>query len=113
MAETFRRDSQSQEGEKSYFIPLLLIAIALLIWTGFQTTQLLRERKYLRAALNDQSPTVEQAQKLRGQLDSIAKGKLQLANQGNANAKIIVEELRKRGITINPGESPKADSPKK
>ena len=107
MAETFRRDSQLQEGGRSYFIPLLLIAIALVIWAGFQTTQLLRERKYLKTVLTDQSPTVEQSQKLRGQLDSIAKGTLQLANQGNSNAKIIVEELRKRGVTINPGDSPK------
>ena len=107
MAENFRMDSQSQERGKSYFIPLLLIAIALVIWTGFQTTQLLRERKYLKTVLTDQSPTVEQSQKLRGQLDSIAKGTLQLANQGNSNAKIIVEELRKRGVTINPGDSPK------
>jgi hypothetical protein len=107
MAETFRRDSQSQEGGRSYFIPLLLIAVALVIWTGFQTTQLLRERRYLKTVLTGQSPTVEQSQKLRAQLDSIAKGTLQLANQGNSNAKIIVEELRKRGITINPGDSPK------
>lgn len=107
MAENFRMDSQSQEGGKSYFIPLLLIAIALVIWTGFQTTQLLRERRYQKAVLNEQSPTVEQSKKLRNQLDSIAKGTLKLADQGNSNAKIIVEELRKRGITINPGESPK------
>ncbi len=106
MAENFRTDSQSQEEGRSYFIPLLLIAIALVIWTGFQTTQLLRERKYLNAVLNDQTPTVEQSQKLRAQLDSIAKGVLQLANQGNSNAKIIVEELRKRGITINPSNPP-------
>jgi hypothetical protein len=106
MAENFRMDSQSEEGGGSYFIPLLLIAIALVIWTGFQTTQLLRERKYLKAVLNDQSPTVEQSQKLRAQLDSIAKETLQLANQGNSNAKIIVEELRKRGVTINPSNPP-------
>ena len=106
MTVNFRKDSQSEEGGRSYFIPLLLIAIALVIWTGFQTTQLLRERKYLKAVLNDQSPTVEQSQKLRAQLDSIAKGTLQLANQGNSNAKTIVEELRKRGVTINPSNPP-------
>jgi hypothetical protein len=106
MAETFRRDTQSEEGGRSYFIPLLLIAVAVVIWTAFQTTQLLRERRYLKAVLTDQSPTVEQSQKLRAQLDSIAKGTLQLANQGNSNAKVIVDELRKKGITINPGDSP-------
>ena len=106
MAENFRMHSQSEEGRRSYFIPVLLIAIALVVWTGFQTTQLLRERKYLRVVLTSQSPTVEQSQKLRAQLDSIAKETLQLANQGNSNAKIIVEELRKRGVTINPSNPP-------
>jgi len=106
MAETFRRDSQSQERERSYFIPLLLIAIALVIWTGFQTIQLFKERKYLSAVIVDQAQTVDQSQKLRTQLDSIAKTTLQLAKQGNPNAKLIVEELRKRGVTINSGDSP-------
>lgn len=106
MAENFRMNSHSQEGGRSYFIPLLLIAIALVIWTGFQTTQLLRERKYLRAVLAEQSTTVDQSQKLRAQLDSIAKATLQLADQGNSNAKIIVQELRKRGVTINPSNPP-------
>ena len=106
MAETFRRDSQSQERERSYFIPLLLIAIALVIWTGFQTIQLFKERKYLSAVIVDQAQTVDQSQKLRTQLDSIAKTTLQLAKQGNPNAKLIVEELRKRGVTINLGDSP-------
>ena len=106
MAESFRMDSKSQERERSYFIPLLLIAIALVIWTGFQTIQLFKERKYLSTVIAEQTQTVDQSQKLRAQLDSIAKTTLQLANQGNPNAKLIVEELRKRGITINPGDSP-------
>ena len=93
--------SQLQK-ERSYFIPLLMIAIALLSWTAFQTIQLVKERTYLKTVFASQSQTVEQAEKLRAQLDSIAKGTLQLANQGNASAKIIVEGLRKRGVTINP-----------
>jgi uncharacterized protein YoxC len=105
MAENFRMDSKSEEG-RSYFIPLLLIAIALVIWTGFQTIQLFKERKYLSTVIADQAKTVDQSQKLRAQLDSIAKTTLQLAKQGNPNAKLIVEELRKRGVTINLGDSP-------
>jgi len=35
------------------------------------------------------------------QLESIAKGTAQLAEQGNANALTIIEQLNKRGITVD------------
>jgi hypothetical protein len=105
MDENFEMPSQLQE-ERTYFIPVLLIAISLLSWTAFQTFQLVKERTYVKAVLANQSQTVNQAEKLRAQLDSIAKGTLQLANLGNPSAKLIVEELRKRGVTINPNNPP-------
>jgi len=50
----------------------------------------------------NQETTYQQAVKLRAQLDSIAAKTQILADQGNAGAKTIVEELQKRGVTINP-----------
>ena len=105
MDENVEMPSQLHE-ERTYFIPVLLIAIALLSWTTFQTIQLVKERTYVKAILTNQSQTVNQAEKLRAQLDSVARGTLQLANQGNPSAKLIVEELRKRGVTINPDNPP-------
>jgi hypothetical protein len=82
-------------------IPVCLVVIAFVVWTGFQTSQLMRERGTLKAILASQEAPVQEAAKLRTQLDSIAKGTQELANQGNQNAKTIVVELQKRGITIN------------
>jgi len=79
---------------------VVLLTAALLLWTGFQTFQLIRERGTLQSIRAAQEPTIQQAVKLRGQLDSIAKRTLELAQQGNAGAATIVEELAKRGITI-------------
>ena len=44
--------------------------------------------------------------KVRTQLDLIAKQMSMLAAQGNLGARVIIDELRKRGVTINPGAPP-------
>ena len=82
-------------------VPVCLVVVAFVLWTGFQTSQLMRERGMLKAILASQEAPVQEAAKLRTQLDSIARGTQELANQGNPNAKTIVAELQKRGITIN------------
>ena len=81
--------------------PVCLVVAAFVLWTGFQTTQLLRENGTLKTIRANQETAVQEAAKLRTQLDSIARATQELANQGNPNAKTIVTELQKRGITIN------------
>lgn len=81
---------------------LALLAIAVVAWFGFQTFQLARERSALQAARVSQEPTIAQAQRIRAQLDAITKSTLGLAQQGNASAAFIVEELARRGVRINP-----------
>ena len=49
---------------------------------------------------------MENAKKLREGLDTLAKQTQLLANKGNTSAKLIVDELKKRGITINPDSAP-------
>ncbi len=93
-------------GVGSLFVPFSLIAMALLVWTGFQTIQLTRERTNLRTFKANQESPVQESLKLRAQLDSIAKRTAELAAQGNAGATTIVEALAKRGITINTSAVP-------
>lgn len=84
------------------FVPQVLFAAGLVIWTAFQTTMLVTERGTLNTLKANQEVTVQQSVKLRAQLDSIAAKTQVLADRGNAGAKAIVDELRKRGVTINP-----------
>ena len=53
---------------------------------------------------------VENATQFRAKLDKVARETQQLADRGNPNAKFVVDELRKRGITINPTASPPSTS---
>jgi hypothetical protein len=94
-----------RSGPHSPFLPMLLSAVAVLGWLGFQTQQLLGERQSLQAAYLSQQQTVESAGKLRASLDALAADTQRMADAGNPNARLLVEELRKRGITINPAAS--------
>ena len=93
---------------RSPFVPMLLGAVALAAWFAFQTQQLIRERSQLAALRTAQDGQIEASAKLRGSLDAMAAATAKLADAGNMNAKLLVEELRKRGITINPNAEPTA-----
>ena len=100
------------EREKHYslFAPLLLALLTLVLWFGFQASQLLKERDNLKTLRANQDATYGNAQKMRTQLDAVAAGTARLAQQGNANAAQVVNALRARGITINP-DAQKAAQP--
>ena len=97
---------------RSPFVPLLLLTVALLSWATFQTVQLVRERRDLRAAHTNQEQQMQQATKMRAQLDGLARSTAELAAKGNVNAGTIVQELAKRGITINLSPPSAAPAPK-
>jgi hypothetical protein len=106
------RASSSHRHDYSPFVPLLLLAAALVTWFGFQTYQLTSERQQLTALRAGQDAQVEAAGKLRASLDAVAAETARMAAGGNVNARMLVEELRKRGITINPTTPAAAPAPK-
>lgn len=88
-------------GTPGGFVPLLILLLALLAYFGVQLSDALGARDTLRAMHANQQQTVDNAAKLRGSLDALAADTQRLANAGNGNAGVLVEELRKRGVTIN------------
>ena len=96
------KPTRPQEGEGySPVVPLLLGLLTLVIWFGFQASQLLQERDNLKTLAANQATLYANAQKMRGQMDAIAAGTARLARAGNPNARQIVDALKARGITIN------------
>jgi len=83
-------------------VPVLLGGLALLVVLGYQTYVLVAERDGLNATHTGQQQTVDNAAKLRNSLDALAADTQRLADIGNPNAGLLVTELRKRGISINP-----------
>jgi hypothetical protein len=82
--------------------PLVLLAAAFLIATGFRTERLIQQRIDLGAIRVAQEQAVQNGQKLRSQLDQLADATARLAAAGDANAKTIVEEMGRQGVTLRP-----------
>lgn len=96
----------SSEQRRGVMLPMLLGLLALVLWFGFQTTQLIQERGAIDTRKANQEKIYANAQKMRAQLDAIAAGTSRLAQQGNTHAQQIVMALRARGISINPNAVP-------
>lgn len=84
------------------FLPALLIMITLILQGWTQRVEFANRLVVLNTQERQQEPILQQAQTLRQQLESIAGATAMLAEQGNANAVIIREQLKTQGISINP-----------
>lgn len=83
--------------------PLLaLLVAAFLCWFGFQAWQLQREHRHLLGIRANSETPLDQARKRRAQLESIMRRTYELAQKGNPGAARILQELARRGVTINP-----------
>ena len=108
---TYRTDFEAVAdgvATRSAFVPVLLTALALSIWLAFQMVQFGREQHQLDLATTSLLPQEQASTQLRAFLDEVAAATGKLAAQGNASARVIVEQLRSRGVTIN---SSKATTP--
>ena len=95
----------------SAFVPLLLGGVALAGWLVFQAVQLNAERQTLQTAFASQQQTVDSAAKLRATLDTLAADTQRLADSGNPTARTLVDELKKRGVTISTAPANAASAP--
>lgn len=93
--------------QRSAFVPTLLMALAIVGWLAFQGVQLVRERLQLGELQTHLGAQAEAATQLRASLDTLATATAKLAADGNESARVIVEELRRRGVTITPQGLPK------
>jgi uncharacterized protein YlxW (UPF0749 family) len=84
-------------------LPVLLLTIAFFGISVFQTVEVVLERDRIATARQSQEQPLQEGAKLRQQLTNLSTRVAQLAESGNANAKAIVEQLRREGVTIKTG----------
>lgn len=82
-------------------LALTLVVFSWCAWMVFQTVQLLRERNHLAQLKANQETALQEATKVRAQIDAITADTAKLAADGNAGAQRIVAELRRRGFKVN------------
>jgi hypothetical protein len=89
----------------SPYVPMLIALVALVLYFGFQTVELLQARGQLAQLRAGQTPALGDGAKVHAQFDSLAGGTAVLAQQGNAEATAIVAEFGRRGFTFRaPGQ---------
>lgn len=91
----------TQAATKSVFLPALLLALAGLGTLATLTHQYLVERELLAARLAASEAQVNESRRVRAALDSLASATKALAVEGNPNARALVDELQRRGVTID------------
>ena len=82
--------------------PVILVVVGLFVLMVFETGQAVHDRGGLSDLRHSQEPTVQEAIKLRQQLDSLAGKTAQLAADGDEGAKIVVDQMKRQGISLNP-----------
>jgi hypothetical protein len=84
-------------------LALTLVVFSWCAWMVFQTVQLVRERNHLSQLKANQESALQEAAKVKAQIDAIASDTAKLAAEGNAGAQRIVAELKKRGFKVDNG----------
>jgi hypothetical protein len=81
-------------------LPLILIVVALFVFMAFETGQAIRDHGALAELMRAQQPTVDQAVKLRQQLQTLAGKTAEFAAAGDPGATAVVEQMKAQGVTL-------------
>ena len=81
--------------------PLILVVISLFVLMAFETGQALHDRGALADLLKAQQPSIEQAVKLRQQLQTLAGKTAELAAAGDPGAKSVVDQMKAQGVSLS------------
>jgi len=81
--------------------PLILVVLAFFVLMAFETGQAIHDRGALADLRAGQEPAVQQAVKLRQQLQTLAGKTAELAAAGDPGAKRIVDQMRRQGVNLS------------
>lgn len=83
------------------WLPLGLVVAALLLLAIYQTVGLARDHFALVQVHAAQQPSIEQTQKLRATLQTIATRTAQLAANGDVAARDVLDVMHGQGVTVS------------
>ena len=82
--------------------PFIITLAALLLYFAFQTLQMVVERGNLGMVKANQESAIQEAQKIQAQFKTLIAKTSDLAQQGHAGAKMIMEGLQSQGLSVAP-----------
>ena len=87
-------------------LPFVITLAALLLFFGFQTLSLFTERANLSMVKSNQDGALQEAQKVQSQFKILLTKTSELADQGHAGAKLVMDGLQKQGVGFAPDSGP-------
>jgi hypothetical protein len=100
--EASQGESKPVEAKPATNLPFIITLVALLIYFSFQSVSLLTERGNLSMVKGNQDAALQEAQKVQTQFKTLVTKTSELADQGHAGAKLIMEGLQKQGVGFAP-----------
>jgi hypothetical protein len=85
-----------------WWLPVLLVVVSFFILMAFETGYAIHDRGALADQERSQEPALQEALKLRQQLETLAGKTAQLAADGDEGAKAVVEQMKRQGIALTP-----------
>jgi hypothetical protein len=85
-------------------VPVILIVVSLFVFMAFETGQAIHDRSALSELRHSQEPAVQEAIKVRQQLEALAGKTAQLAGAGDEGANAVIDEMKRQGVTLAPAK---------
>jgi hypothetical protein len=83
-------------------LPLILVVVSLFVLMAFETGEAIHDRGALAELRRSQETTVQEAIKVRQQLELLAGKTAELAAQGDEGAKTVVDQMKRQGVNLSP-----------
>jgi hypothetical protein len=93
---------QQDEEISGLLLPVILGVVSLFVLMAFETGEAIHDRGALSELRRSQELTVQEAVKLRQQLEALAGGTAKLAAEGDEGARAVVDQMKRQGVTLNP-----------
>lgn len=87
-------------GIGAWWLPIMLIVAAFFVLMAFETGYAIHDRRTLADQHRAQEPVVQEALKLRQQLEALAGKTAQLAAEGDEGAKAVVDQMKRQGVNL-------------
>jgi len=81
-------------------LPVVFVVVSLFVLMAFETGQAIHDRSALEELRHSQQATVQEAVKLRQQLQTLASKTAELAAAGDSGAKTVVDQMKRQHITL-------------
>ena len=87
-------------------LPVFLLSIAVVGFLLFQTYSIVADRIALDTAYEQQEKPLEEVTKVKEQVSALIRGIVDLSQKGNKSATIIIDDMKKAGVTFQEDQEP-------